>query len=205
MSIITDAVIPALLKLIAKDADGKMSSLADEFALILAEDGVYKTYSLYKERRFSKLGYSAGSIFDSIPQFRKLLERTSHNNLLVQSCRIYLESYLIIAGLTVLCNFTYFITMPFLNAVERYNQDQLVEILPKLQKELESGILHNQSLKEFIVPWTHVAMKNQVLTTELEHYLIKRMCSSAASGLEMQRAQEYWADDVDLRELRYIN
>ena len=69
--IITDAVIPALLKLVAKDADGKMSSLADEFALILEEDGVYKTYSLY-ERRFSKLGYSAGSIFESIPQFRKL-------------------------------------------------------------------------------------------------------------------------------------
>ena len=56
----------------------------------------------------------------SIPQFRKLLERTSHNNLLVRSCRIYLESDFIIAGLKVLSNFTYFIMMPFLNA-ERKN------------------------------------------------------------------------------------
>ena len=154
-------MIPALLKLVAKDADGKTSSLADELTLILEDDGVYKTYSLYKERRFSKLGYSAGSIFDSIPQFRILLGRTSHNNLLIPGCRIYLENDFIIAGLKALSDFTYFITMPFLNAVERCNQDQLVEIITKLHNELENGISHNQSLKEFTVPWTHVAMKSK--------------------------------------------
>ena len=52
-SIVADVVIPALLKLVAKEGDGKTSSLADEFSLILEEDGIYRTYSLYKERRFA--------------------------------------------------------------------------------------------------------------------------------------------------------
>ena len=68
---ITDAVIPALLKLVSNNADDK-NSLTDEFALALEEVGVY--LSLYKERRF---GYSAGSIYDAIPQFMKLLKMTS--------------------------------------------------------------------------------------------------------------------------------
>ena len=51
-------------------------SLADDFDQVLEEDGVYKSYSLYKEKRFTKLGYTAGAIYDCLPQFRKVLERT---------------------------------------------------------------------------------------------------------------------------------
>ena len=43
----------ALVGLVAKVGDGKSVSLADEFDVILEEDGVLKTYSLYKERRFT--------------------------------------------------------------------------------------------------------------------------------------------------------
>ena len=54
-SIVADAVIPALLKLVAKESDGKSTSLADEFSLlILEEDGVNKTFSIYKECRFAR-------------------------------------------------------------------------------------------------------------------------------------------------------
>ena len=66
------AAIKALLKLVAKGGDGKTTSLGDDFDQILEEDNVYKSYSLYKERRFSKLGYSAGAIYDCLPQFQKL-------------------------------------------------------------------------------------------------------------------------------------
>ena len=59
--IITD-VIPALLKVVSREADGRMTSQADEFGLILEDNNIYKTYSLYKEIRFAKLGYSAGSV-----------------------------------------------------------------------------------------------------------------------------------------------
>ena len=89
-SIAADVVIPAYLELVAKEASSCTSSLSDEFSLILEEDGVYKNYSLYKERRFTKLGYTAGALFDCIPQFQKLFERTSKNNLLVRACRLYL-------------------------------------------------------------------------------------------------------------------
>jgi hypothetical protein len=135
-SIVADVAIPALLKLVAKEGDGRTSSLADEFSLILEGDGVYKTYSLYRERRFAKLGYTAGAIYDCLPQFTKLLERTSKNNMLVRACRLYLECDFIIAGLKALSNFTYEVTMPFLNCVERVNQSDLCRIIPNLFEEL---------------------------------------------------------------------
>jgi len=74
---VVKVAIQALLQLVAKGGDGKTTSLADEFDLVLEEDGVSKSYSLYKEKRFTKLGYTAGAIFKCIPQFQKLLERTT--------------------------------------------------------------------------------------------------------------------------------
>jgi hypothetical protein len=121
---VVKAAIQALLQLVAKGGDGKSTSLADEFDLVLEEDGVSKSYSLYKEKRFTKLGYTAGAIFECIPQFQKLLERTTKNNLLVRACRLYLESEYIIASLKALSNFTYRITMPYLNAVEKGDQNK---------------------------------------------------------------------------------
>ena len=73
-SIIADVVVPALLKLVARELSSRTSLLSDEFLLNLEEDGVYKSYRLYKERRFAKLGYTAGVLFDCIPQFQKVLE-----------------------------------------------------------------------------------------------------------------------------------
>ena len=96
------AAIEALLKLVARESDGKNTLLADTFELILEKDQVYKSYSLYKERRFLKLGYSTGAIFDCLSQFQKLLERAHLNNLLVRVCRLYLESDYIKTGLRAL-------------------------------------------------------------------------------------------------------
>ena len=53
----------ALLQLVYRGGDGKSVSLCDKFTQILEEDGVYQSFSLYKERRFTKLGYTAGAIF----------------------------------------------------------------------------------------------------------------------------------------------
>ena len=114
------------------------------------EDGVYRTFSLYKERRFTKLGYSAGAIYDCLPQFKKLLERTQLNNLLVRGCRLYLESDYIPVSLKALSNFTYRVTMPYLNAVERVDQNDLMKILPQLCNDLKNGSPGN-SLDNFHV------------------------------------------------------
>ena len=51
-----EAALEALLKLVAHEGDGKTISLADLFTLKLEEPGVHKTFSLYEERRFARLG-----------------------------------------------------------------------------------------------------------------------------------------------------
>ena len=203
--IVTGVVIPALLKLVSRDVDGKASSLSEEFGLILEEDGIYKTYSLYKECRFAKLGYSAGSIYDCLPQFQKLLDRTAKNNLLIRACKLYLESDFIVESLKVLSNFTYYVTMPFLNCVEHNDQNQLIELLPKLFADLKAGVLVSAALKDLYVPWTHVAMDKQKLVSELDHYLMKMMCQAAAEGLELQCSREYWSETDEGRRASALN
>ena len=194
------AAINALLKLVAQEGDGKTTSLSDTFELILEEDKVYKSYSLYKERRFSKLGYTAGAIFDCLPQFEKLLERTHLNNLLVRACRLYLESDYIKTALKALANFTFCVTMPFLNCVERCDQNQLMDIIPNLHKDLEKKILQSASLQPYHVPWTHVNMNKQKPESDLDKFILDEMCLKAAKGIELQCSREYWADTNDVKE-----
>ena len=66
---VVEAALEALLTLVAHEGDGKTISLADLFTLKLEEAGVHKTFSLYKEKRFTRLGYQAGAVYDCIPYF----------------------------------------------------------------------------------------------------------------------------------------
>ena len=195
---VTKAAMEALLQLVARGGDGKSTSLCDDFTQILEEDGVYRTFSLYKERRFTRLGYSAGALYDCLPQFKKLLERTHLNNLLVRGCRLYLESDYIAVSLKALSNFTYRVTMPYLNAVERVDQNELMKILPQLCDDLQKGS-PGKSLETFHVEWTHVKMKDQALTSDLDKFIQKQMCIDAGKGVELQCAREYWAESDDPR------
>ena len=126
------AALEALLKLVAHEGDGKTISLADLITLKLEEAGVHKTFSIYKEKRFTRLGYQAGALYDCITYCRQILNDIPLNNLLIRTCQLYLEDDFIIAGFKALANFTYNVTMPFLNFVEKTNQDCLIELLPKL-------------------------------------------------------------------------
>ena len=80
---VVETALAALLKLVTHEGDGKTASLAEQFDLILEGAGVYKSFSLYKERRFTRLGYQAGAVYDCIPFFKHLLAETPLNNLLV--------------------------------------------------------------------------------------------------------------------------
>ena len=60
------AALDAILKLVSTEGDGKTTSLADDFSLILERSKMYKTFSLYKEKRFTRLGYQAGAVYDCI-------------------------------------------------------------------------------------------------------------------------------------------
>ena len=95
-----------LLKLVSHEESAKPTSLAEEFDIILEEDNVTKLFSLYKERRFTKLGYTAGSFVDCMPQFNKLLAQTTYGTVLVQACRVHLENKYIIAAMKALSYFT---------------------------------------------------------------------------------------------------
>ena len=99
---VTEVALVALLKLVSRDSDGKTVSLRDQFDLALECDGIHKSLSLYKEKRFTKLGYLAGAVFDCLPYFRKILVETPLNNLLVRACRIYVDNKFIAAGLKAL-------------------------------------------------------------------------------------------------------
>ena len=114
---IAEAALTALLKLVAHEADGKTVSLRDEFDSALEAAGEHKSLSLYKEKRFTKLGYLAGSVYDCLPYFRQILEETPLNNLLVCACRLYIENEFIVAGFKALANFTNMVTMPYLNFI----------------------------------------------------------------------------------------
>ena len=109
---VVEATMEALLNIVSTEGDGKTNSLGPLFDLKLEEDGVHKSFSLHKEKRFARLGYQAGAILDCQSYFRKVLDETPLNNLLVRSCRIYLEHDFIIAGLRAVANFTFRVTMP---------------------------------------------------------------------------------------------
>jgi hypothetical protein len=124
--------LTAFFKLVSPESDGKTISLRDHFDQALEAAGEHKSLSLYKEKIFTKLGYLAGAVFDCLPFFRQILEKTPLNNLLVRSCRLYAANEFITSGLKALANFTYKVTMPYLNFVEKSDHAALVTMLPKL-------------------------------------------------------------------------
>ena len=146
----------ALLKLFAHEQSGKHTSLAKDFEFILDQDGISQKFSLSKERPFTKLGYTAGAILDCIPQFEKLLNTTSYNNLLGQACRLYLECGYVIFALKALDNFTFYVTMPFLNCVEKTDQIDLVKISPQLYDDFSGSkldTLERYHVKRLTLKW----------------------------------------------------
>ena len=64
---IVETALTALLKLVSHGGEGKTTSLAEHFDRTREEEGVYKTFSLYKEKRFTRLGSQYGAIYDGIP------------------------------------------------------------------------------------------------------------------------------------------
>ena len=126
--------IMALLKLVSNEESAKPTSLAKEFDIQLEKDNVAKSFSLYKERRFTKFGYMAAAIVECIPQFIKVLNQTTHSNMLTEACRLYLESDYIITALKCLANFTHTVTMPFLNCIEKSDQNDPIVTLRKLSR-----------------------------------------------------------------------
>ena len=82
--------------------------------------------------------------------------------------------------------------MPYLNCVEKCNQNALTDILPRLYRDLANRSLG--TLEDYKVEWTHVQADNHSPSPELDKYLLLEMCKQAA-GVKMQRGQEYFPED----------
>ncbi|XP_066936520.1 uncharacterized protein [Clytia hemisphaerica] len=116
-----------------------------------------------------------------------LLDEVEGTNQLVESCRIYLASEVFITELKVLAFFNRHVTFPFLNCIENSSQDDLLNILPQLHKELLQQ--KTDTLKQFIVS-IH-GMSEPLMSNDLEKQIIGRMCLSAAGAVHRQCGREY--------------
>lgn len=85
--------------------------------------------------------------------------------------------------------------MPYLNFVEKTDQEQLCKILPKLYEDLCKE--DTSTLKDYQVPWTHVNMVNNASSSDLDKHILARMCIDAAKGVKMQCEREYWLEGTE--------
>ena len=132
------AGIKCLLNLISHQKIGRSSNLSEEFDIYM-ECNEKKHLSIYQERRFAKLGIMSASLLEVLPTIRKLLEETHLNNLHVTAARLYTECEFFETELELLAFFGHNVNFQFLNMVEKTKQSNLLEILPKLYKDLLQG------------------------------------------------------------------
>ena len=112
---------------------------------------------------------------------------TSANNLLVQACKLYLESEIFLTELKVLAYFTHKVTLPLLNCIAISDQNDLVEIFPKLWRDLKSGNM--DTLTNYLVIYKHVPVEKP--NAIQEEKLLLLMTKDAAETIEQQCGREY--------------
>ena len=95
-------------------------------------EGLTKHISLYRERWLTELGYSAASVLQALHQISKLLTETLWSNLLIESCKLYVNCELFITALHLLVVLTYKVTLPF----QKSTQNELLKNCPKLHWDL---------------------------------------------------------------------
>ena len=183
--------IKSILNLISHEKSASPTNLANLFDAICEREGAVKHMSLYQERRFAKLGYVAGSVLDAIPLLETLLQEAPSQNLHTESVRIYMECEFFSTALAVLSYFSYNVSLPLLNCVERCSQSELCTIFPNLHKDLLEG--KTNTLSEFNVERTQYQVRE--LTSDLEKLIVKKFCAHAAEVIKLQCGREYFPDD----------
>ena len=59
---------------------------------------------------------------------------------------------------------------------------------------MEAVVFLTEVLRNFHVPWIHIAMEKQTPVSELDHYVMTKMYHAVAEGLEVQCYQEYCSE-----------
>ena len=66
----------SILNLVSHDKSASLTNQNDLFDFILQQENQVKHMSLYRERQFTKLGYSSASILNALPYLRMFLNET---------------------------------------------------------------------------------------------------------------------------------
>ena len=185
-STVVQAGMTALLKIVTPDSTANSCSLSVPFERLCIEQGWDKKLTLYKERRFCKLGSCANSIIQALPILEQLLEETPADNLLAQACRIYLKCEVFISELRLLSHFNYHVVFPFLHAVEKSSTPDLKKILPKLHDDLRDNKI--DTLNKFVVK--SKIGNVEVLHGDLENKLLRKLTAAAADSIQLQCGRE---------------
>lgn len=180
--IIVEIAIEACTSLVLNT--GKKTSMYKDFNRICEEDNLKRKMGGYKQRRFTKLGYCAGTIVHHLPQFKKLVS-TSATNLHSQAVKLYLEQDYIIDAMVCLAKITETVTLPFLEMVQKSTHPQLLQILPQLFTDLQNNRL--STLAQFHTPFKF----NYPPINESQNSITRLMTKAVSEGLKLQRGREY--------------
>lgn len=185
---ISNGIAHAALKAYSKlvNNDGHKSSLYEEFDAELSRNNRSKKFSIFKERRFALLGYSAAAAIHHKEDIVSTLSCTNSQNKLVQACRLYSQMDYVTIALSCIAWFTYKVTFPFLNMCEIETTTKLLEILPRLQNDLYSNKM--DTLNEYSVNYSFEVKEP---TTPLGKIILSRFNTRAADDLGRQRGREF--------------
>jgi hypothetical protein len=184
---VVQCAITSILSLVSHDKSARSSNQADLFDFILQRENQVKRIAMYHERRFTKLGYCAGSIIQSFPYLRMLLNETHLSNQHVEIVRLLLDSEFLLTELEVLAYFTHKVTLPFLYFLEVNSQEELLIAFPKLYADLLAGKL--ETLKDYVIHYPHIPVVNP--TSALSKKILHKMCIDAAEVFDRQAGREY--------------
>jgi hypothetical protein len=195
---VVECAINSILSLVSHDKSANSTNQADLFDHILQREGQVKHIAMYYERRFTKLGYSAASILQSLPYLRMLLDESHLSNQHIEIVRMFMDSEFLITELHVLAYFTHAVTLPFLYFVEVNSQDELLRMFPLLYKDLKDGNLEldTDTLKDYVIHYPHVKVDKP--NTDLSNQILKLMCIDAGEVFGRQAGREYgFGDHLD--------
>ena len=178
--------LKSILSFVSHDKSAASTNQADLFDFVLEPEGKVKHLSLYKERRFTKLGYSCASILDAYPYLEMVINETHLSNQRVDMVRVLLDSDFFLSELNVLAYFTHKVTLP-LNAVEVSYQQELCNIFPQLYKDLSEGSMN--TLDNFSVQYRHLTVNTP--SSDMDKALLNEMCHDAAKCIDLQCGREY--------------
>ena len=125
---VVEAAITSILSLVSHNKSAHSTNQANLFGYIVQREGQIKHIALYYECRFTRLGYSAASILQSLPYLHMLLNKSNLSNQHIEIVWMLLNSKFLITELHAY--FTHVVTLPFLYFVEVNSQNGLLEMFP---------------------------------------------------------------------------